>query len=70
VQALVRKLSLRLRDDPDGLLILLVSDTAGNRRALGASRESLRDLFPLDTRQVMAALRDGRRPAANGIVIL
>ena len=70
VQALTRKITLKIRDDPDGQVILLVSDTAGNRRALRAWRESLRDLFPLDTRQVLAALREGRQPAGNGIVVL
>ena len=70
IQALERKIALKMRDDPDGLVILLVSNTAGNRRILRASRESLRDLFPLDTRQVLSALRAGRKPAGNGIVIL
>lgn len=70
VQALERKLMLKVRDDPAGAVLLLVNDTAGNRRALRTARVGLRDLLPLDTRHVLAALRVGREPEANGIAIL
>jgi hypothetical protein len=70
LQALDRRCALKLRDSGFARLVLLVSDTANNRRALEAYREDLRTSFPLDTRQVMAALRAGRTPDASGIVIL
>jgi hypothetical protein len=69
-QALERRVSLKIRDDPDGFVILLVSDTASNRRALGVLRAGLRELLPLDARQILRALAEGREPPGNGIVIL
>jgi hypothetical protein len=70
IQALDRRIALKRRDSGVDLVILLVADTVGNRRALGAHRESLRASFPLDTRAVLAALRDGRPPTSSGIVVL
>jgi transcriptional regulator with XRE-family HTH domain len=69
-QALQRKLALKLRDDPDGHLILLVADTRSNRAALRLIREGLRELLPLDTRELLAALGRGDEPAGSGIVIM
>jgi len=70
LQALDRRCALKLRDSGFDRLILLVSDTANNRRMLEAYREDLRASFPLDTRAVLADLRRGRTPAAGGIVVL
>ena len=69
-QALERRLSLKARDDPGGHLILLVADTQGNRRSLAVLRDGLRDLLPLDTREILGALSEGRDPGGSGIVIL
>jgi transcriptional regulator with XRE-family HTH domain len=68
-QALERKLALKHRDGGGGQLLLLVSETRANRAAL-AALGSLRSLLPLDTREVLGALRAGRRPAGSGIVVL
>ena len=70
IQALDRRIALKRRDAGQDLVILLVADTVGNRRALAAHRESLRSSFPLDTRAVLAAVRAGRPPTSSGIVIL
>lgn len=70
VQALDRRLSLKLRDGEVDVLLLLVSDTAHNREFLGAHREALRASFPLDGRQILPLLRAGKPPTANGIVVL
>ena len=70
VQALDRRVALKRRDAGVKIVILLVSDTANNRRMLELYRGDLRASFPLDTRQVMAALRAGRTPRASGIVVL
>jgi len=51
-------------------MVMVVADTPQNRRMLELYREDLRAAFPLDTRQVMAALRAGRTPRASGIVVL
>jgi hypothetical protein len=50
-------------------VILLVADTPRNRRALAAAPAAFGDL-PLRTREILAALRDGRDPGGSGIVIL
>lgn len=69
-QALERRLNLKMRDDPGGHVILLISDTKGNRRSLRAMREGMRAQLPLDSRTLLKALRDGRDPGGSGIVIL
>jgi transcriptional regulator with XRE-family HTH domain len=69
-QALERRLALKLRDDPEGHLILLVADTRANRRALVALSPGLRDLVPLGPRGMLTALAAGRDPGGSGIVIL
>jgi transcriptional regulator with XRE-family HTH domain len=69
-QALERRLALKLRDDPGGHLILLVSDTRANRAALRSIGTALRDLLPLDTRAILTALTAGRDPGGSGVVIL
>ncbi len=69
-QALIRRLQLKVRDDPHGQLVLLVSDTRANRSALGTIRTGLVELLPLDTRATLAALAAARRPRGGGIVVL
>jgi transcriptional regulator with XRE-family HTH domain len=69
LQALERRLGLKRRDGGIDHVILLVADAHRNRRALAAAPGAFADL-PLRTREVLAALRDGRDPGASGIVIL
>jgi transcriptional regulator with XRE-family HTH domain len=69
-QALERRLGLKVRDDPTGHLILLVSDTRANRRALALIGVGLDHLTPGRTREMMAALSAGQDPGRGGIVIL
>jgi hypothetical protein len=69
-QALERRLTLKLRDDPGGHLILLVSDTRANRAALRSIREDLTELLPLRAREVLAAFGAGRDPGASGIAVM
>ena len=69
-QALERRLALKLRDDPGGHLILLVSDTRANRAALRSMGVGLRELLPLETRAILTALAAGRDPGMSGVVIL
>lgn len=70
LQAVERRVALKARDDPGGHLLLLVSDTRGNRAALLLRRAALEAAFPLDQRTMLAALRDGRDPGGSGIVML
>jgi transcriptional regulator with XRE-family HTH domain len=70
LQAMERRISRKQRDGAMLRVVILVSDSEANRHALAAGRGSLRHDYPLDTREVMSALAEGRQPAANGIVIL
>jgi len=70
LQGLERRIALKERDGGVDRVILLVADTAANRRVLRASRAGLRVHFPLDGRQVLAAIRAGRPPEASGIVVM
>ena len=69
-QAVDRRCALKRRDGGVDMVILLVADTRANRRMLALHREALRSSFPLDTRQILAALRAGRAPSGSGIVVL
>lgn len=69
-QALERRLALKIRDDPDGHVILLVADTRTNRRAIAAIRAGLVAMFPATSREVLAALGAGRQPPGNCIIVM
>jgi hypothetical protein len=69
-QALERRISLKARDSDEGHVVLLLADTRANRRTIELLREALRTSFPLDTRDVLTALGEGRDPGGGGIVIL
>jgi hypothetical protein len=67
-QALVRRIALKQRDAGISSMVLVLADTRPNRAALAAAQETLRPTFPLPRREVIASLRAGRAPNANGIV--
>jgi transcriptional regulator with XRE-family HTH domain len=70
IQALERRIGLKMRDSQIDRVILLVNESATNRRVVRTHREDLRAMFPLERREVMAALRSGACPAENGLVLL
>ena len=71
VQAVERKLRLRIRDDPRASTVLLVATRSDhNRRVIAEHRETLRDLLPMDGGPILRALRQGHRPPASGIVLV
>jgi hypothetical protein len=70
LQALERRLALKLRDGRVDLLLLVVADTRHNREVLARHREALRSLLPLDGAAIRAALRRGELPAASGILLV
>jgi hypothetical protein len=51
-------------------MILVFPDTAANRQAVEAAGPTLRPSFPLSSRAILAALRAGRIPTANGILFV
>jgi transcriptional regulator with XRE-family HTH domain len=69
VQALIRRIDLKRRDDPTAGFLLLVADTRGNRRLLAEFAAMLGDLPRLRPSTVYAALERGEHPG-TGIVLV
>ncbi|MGH2429477.1 MAG: helix-turn-helix domain-containing protein [Candidatus Limnocylindria bacterium] len=69
-QAQLRSARLKQRDAELDRMFIVVRGTNANRAALAAAAEILAADFPLGTRQVLAALRAGRDPGANGLIVL
>lgn len=70
VQAQIRPLLSKQHDSGVRRLILVVAATHANRRAVAEAGPALRVAFPLGSRTVLAAIRAGRDPGANGLVLL
>lgn len=70
IQALQRRLELKLRDSGVSRVILLVAATRHNRAVLREHRAALSSTLPLDTREVLQALRAGEALRGSGIVLL
>ena len=70
VQALERRMALKLRDGAADILILIVADTVHNRRVRDEHRHALRELLPLDGVQVRRSLRDARLPPASALILV
>jgi transcriptional regulator with XRE-family HTH domain len=69
-QALDRRMGLKQRDGAVDRVILLVNDTAWNRRVMRAARDALRGRFPADGRELLRAIRAGHAPGRSGILVL
>jgi hypothetical protein len=69
-QAVTRRAALKQRDAGLACLVLVLSDTAANRRSVAAAGPTLRAAFPLGGRAVLWALRAGRAPSAGGILFV
>jgi transcriptional regulator with XRE-family HTH domain len=71
VQALERRIQLKLRDDPRSrILILVVARSRHNTETLAGQREALRSLLPLDGPAIARSLRQGRIPPASGLILV
>lgn len=69
VQALLRRIDLKRRDDPTESFVLLVADTRTNRRILAEFEALFADLPRLRQSNVRAALAAGRVPP-TGLLLL
>lgn len=69
VQAQERRLRLKIRDGGADGVILVISDTRRNRRAIDAAPSAFQD-FDRDARRVLADLRAGRDPGGSTILLL
>jgi uncharacterized protein (DUF2252 family) len=69
VQALERRLALKVRDGGVDGVILVIADTARNRRALAAAPGSF-SAFDRNARRVLSALAAGRDPGGSSLILL
>ncbi len=69
IQATERRLALKQRDGGEDHVLLLLADTATNRRALTAAPGAFAASL-LRTREILTGLGRGDDPGAGGIVIL
>jgi transcriptional regulator with XRE-family HTH domain len=69
VQALERRIGAKQRDLGLARVVLLLADTATNRRAVAHIPELARR-FPISARSCLTSLRDGRDPGGDAIVFL
>jgi hypothetical protein len=70
VQALERRLALKQRDTVATAVMLLLSETRHHRELLAIAGDGLRAAFPVPQRSALSALRDGRSPVGNALVLL
>ena len=68
-QAQTRRRNLKLRDDPVENFVLVVADTAANRRVLEEFAELFADLPRLKTATVLDSLKSGHHPP-TGLILL
>lgn len=69
VQALERKVRLKVRDGHADGVILVIAKTRRNRRAIEAAPNAFAG-FDRDARRVLGALRDGRDPGGSALLFL
>jgi transcriptional regulator with XRE-family HTH domain len=69
-QALLRREEAKLRDGQTDRLLLVLWDSHANRNAVRFAGRAVREPLPLDGRSVLAALRAGRDPGANGLLFV
>lgn len=70
LQAVERSMFAKKRDSGVQRMAMLISATDRNLALVRAHLPALRQTYPLDTRAFMAAIRDGRDPGADAIVLL
>ncbi len=70
VQAAIRRITLKRRDDGDPRVILLLADTRANSAVRTDAADILSSAFPVGPRAALRALAAGRDPGADAIVVL
>jgi hypothetical protein len=70
LQALGRRLGLKLRDGGFDRLILLVADTRTNRQIVRLHADWVAEQFPLPGRRALELLRAAVQPPANALILL
>jgi transcriptional regulator with XRE-family HTH domain len=70
IRALLRRLTLKLRDSGAASVLLVVADTRSNREAVAAAEQVLAGLFPVSTRRALASLATGHHPGGSALIFL
>jgi transcriptional regulator with XRE-family HTH domain len=70
LQAVLRRVALKARDDNRPIVILVVADTRHNRHVLHVARDLVREAFPVSGSAALDALTRGGRPAGSAVVML
>lgn len=70
VQACVRRIRARERQGGVDEVVVVLADTAHNRRIVTELREALGPRFATDPRQIVAALRGGRPVTGSGVILV
>lgn len=70
IQAVERRVNLKKRDSGVDRVILLVRASRSNLTVIRAMSDQLRANFPVDSKTALAALRAGRDPGGDALVLL
>lgn len=70
MQALVRRTRLRERDGQVDAILLVLSDSATNRRLVDELRTMLGPSYATSSRSLLGALRSGTRLAGSGVILV
>jgi transcriptional regulator with XRE-family HTH domain len=70
IQALTRRTRLRERDGMVDAILIVLSDSANNRRLVDELRKSLGPAYSTSPRRTLAALRSGQRLVGSGVVLI
>jgi len=70
LQALERAMQLKMRDSGVRRMALVVRGSSRNRTVVREHTAALRSTFPLGTLEMLRALREGRDPGANGLLLI
>jgi transcriptional regulator with XRE-family HTH domain len=70
VQAQLRAALLKQRDGGFDRLVIVIAEAHANRRVLALAKDVIAGSFPISSRAALAALRDGRDPGGNAVVVL
>jgi hypothetical protein len=61
---------MKARDAGSAHLLIVVADTHRNRAAMREVAPLVTEMFPVDARHALAALRAGRYPGGSAIILL
>jgi hypothetical protein len=70
VQAIVRRTRERERDGQVDQILIVLADTAHNRRVIDSLRQALGDAYATSQRLIVAALRRGEPLPGSGVILI